>query len=589
MSRAARNAVICAALLMLAAAPAFVGSFTTTLLNYIGIYSLVTLGLVLLMGIGGLTSFGQASFVGVAAYATAWLTTAQSVSPWLGLLFALSLTAAIATFLGAVTLRLSGHFLPLSTIAWGLAIFFTFGNIDALGRYNGITGIPPIFIGPISLAPSEAIFYLIWGFLAVAALLIANLLDSREGRAIRSLRGGAIMIESLGVNAFRTRLIVFVVAALLAAFSGWLYAHMSRYISPTPFDVRMGIEYLFMTVIGGSGYIFGAVVGSTLVTLLENKLQDVLPYFSTNGGQLEIVVFSILFIVVLQFARGGIVPMLRRFVPKPAPSPLSVNAERLLRRKMPQRGTPVLKVEGLVKRFGGLIAVNQVSFEINAGDIIGLIGPNGAGKTTVFNIITGVLASDEGKVTLLGQDITRFSQRHIAATGLARTFQHVKLRPNMSLIDNVLLGTYLRTRAGYLRGAMRLDRAEEAAARHEALAQLRRVGLGDNADDLTGNLPLGNQRILEVARALAADPVIVVLDEPAAGLRQLEKTALAELLRSLRDEGVTIMLVEHDMDFVMNIVDRIVVMEFGVKLAEGAPAAVRADARVQEAYLGGVT
>lgn len=589
MSRAACNAVVCAVILGLAAAPAFIGSFTTTLLNYIGIYSLVTLGLVLLMGIGGLTSFGQASFVGVAAYATAWLTTAEGVSPWLGLLFALLLTAAVATFLGAVTLRLGGHFLPLSTIAWGLAIFFTFGNIDALGRYNGITGIPPIFIGSISLASSEAIFYLIWGFLAVAALLVANLLDSREGRAIRSLRGGAVMIESLGVNAFRTRLIVFVIAALLAAFSGWLYAHMSRYVSPTPFDVRMGIEYLFMTVIGGSGNILGAVVGSTLVTLLENKLQDVLPYFSTNGGQLEIIVFSILFIVVLQFARSGLVPVLRRFMPKMVPPALSTDTKRLARRILPQRGIPVLKVEGLVKRFGGLIAVNQVSFEINAGEIIGLIGPNGAGKTTVFNVITGVLESDDGKITLLGQDITRFSQRRIAAAGLARTFQHVKLRPNMSLIDNVLLGTYLRTRSGYLRGAMRLDRAEEAAARHEALVQLRRVGLGKNAHELTGNLPLGNQRILEVARALAADPVLVVLDEPAAGLRQQEKEPLAELLRSLRDEGVTIMLVEHDMDFVMSVVDRIVVMEFGTKLTEGAPAAVRTNVRVQEAYLGGVT
>ncbi len=589
MSRAARNALICAAVLALAAAPLFVGSFTITLLNYIGIYALVTLGLVLLMGIGGLTSFGQASFVGVAAYATAWLTTAEGVSPWLGLLFALSLTAAIATFLGAVTLRLGGHFLPLSTIAWGLAIFFTFGNIDALGRYNGLAGIPPIFIGSISLAPSEAIFYLIWSLLAAAALVVANLLDSREGRAIRSLRGGVIMIESLGVDAFRTRLIVFVIAALLAGLSGWLYAHMSRYVSPTPFDVRMGIEYLFMTVIGGSGQILGAAVGATVVTLLENKLQDLLPYVSTNGAQLEIVVFSILFIVVLQFARGGIVPILRRFVPKTVSSAIAADAGRLARRRMPQRGTPVLTVEGLVKRFVGLIAVNEVSFEINAGEIVGLIGPNGAGKTTVFNLITGALESDEGKVTLLGQDITRLSQRRIAAAGLARTFQHVKLRPNMSLIDNVLLGTYLRTRSGYLRGAMRLDRAEEASARLEALVQLQRVGLGDSANDLAGNLPLGNQRILEVARALAADPVLVILDEPAAGLRRLEKAALAELLKALRDEGVTIMLVEHDMDFVMSIVDRIVVMDFGTKLTEGAPAAVRADVRVQEAYLGGVT
>ena len=236
-----------------------------------------------------------------------------------------------------------------------------------------------------------------------------------------------------------------------------------------------------------------------------------------------------------------------------------------------------------------MIAVNEVSFEINAGDIVGLIGPNGAGKTTVFNVITGALASDDGKVTLLGQDITHHNQRRIAAAGLARTFQHVKLRPNMSLIDNVLLGTYLRTRSGYLRGALRLDRAEEASARLEALVQLQRVGLAESANELAGNLPLGNQRILEVARALAADPVLVVLDEPAAGLRRLEKAALAELLKSLRTEGITIMLVEHDMDFVMSIVDRIVVMDFGTKLTEGAPAAVRADVRVQEAYLGGVT
>lgn len=589
MSRAARNAVACGVILVLAAAPLLAGSFTITLLNYIGIYALVTLGLVLLMGIGGLTSFGQASFVGIAAYATAWATTAEGVSPWLGLIFALTLTAAVATFLGAVTLRLGGHFLPLSTIAWGLAIYFSFGNIDALGRYNGIAGVPPIFIGSISLAPSESIFYLIWSILAGAALLVANLLDSREGRAIRSLRGGAIMIESLGVNAFRTRLIIFVIAALLAGLSGWLYAHMSRYVSPTPFDVRMGIEYLFMVVIGGSGHILGAVVGAALVTFLQNKLQDVLPYFSTNGGQLEIVVFSILFIVVLQFARGGFMPMLRRLLPKTTPPPVAADAEPLARRIMPQRGTSVLTVEGLVKRFVGLIAVNQVSFQINAGDIVGLIGPNGAGKTTVFNVITGALECDDGKIMLLGQDITRFSQRRIAAAGLARTFQHVKLRPNMSLIDNVLLGTYLRTRSGYLKGALRLDRAEEASARHEALIQLRRVGLGENANDLAGNLPLGNQRVLEVARALATDPVLVVLDEPAAGLRRLEKAALAELLRSLRDEGVTIMLVEHDMDFVMNIVDRIVVMDFGTKLTEGSPAIVRADARVQEAYLGGVT
>jgi branched-chain amino acid transport system permease protein len=255
---------------------------------------------------------------------------------------------------------------------------------------------------------------------------------------------------------------------------------------------------------------------------------------------------------------------------------------------MPERGTPLLRVDNLVKRFGGLVAVNQVGFEVRAGEIVGLIGPNGAGKSTMFNLITGALESDSGKVSFLGEDITGVGQRRIAKAGIARTFQHVKLRPNMSLLDNVLLGTYLRTHSGFLTGALKLNRSEEVRARFEALTQLKRVGLGDNPFELAGNLPLGSQRILEVARALAADPALVVLDEPAAGLRRLEKLALADLLRGLRTEGVTILIVEHDMDFVMGLVDRLVVMDFGSKLTEGPPSVVRSDTRVQEAYLGGV-
>jgi branched-chain amino acid transport system permease protein len=206
----------------------------------------------------------------------------------------------------------------------------------------------------------------------------------------------------------------------------------------------------------------------------------------------------------------------------------------------------------------------------------------------MFNLVTGVLAPDSGRIVLRGEDIAGRAQRRIAARGVARTFQHVKLRPEMTALDNVALGAYLRTRSGFLAGALRLDRAEERRVRAEALRCLRRVGLGDQPFELAGNLPLGRQRTLEVARALAADPALIVLDEPAAGLRRLEKRALADLLRTLRDEGVTILLVEHDMDFVMGLVDRIVVMDFGARLAEGPPAAIRADARVQEAYLGGV-
>jgi ABC-type branched-subunit amino acid transport system ATPase component/ABC-type branched-subunit amino acid transport system permease subunit len=580
--------LVIVAIVVLAAAPFWAAPFTITLLNYIGIYALVALGVVLLTGVGGLTSFGQAAFVGIGAYATAWLTTAQGASPWLGLVFALSLTGVVAAFLGAITLRLGGHFLPLGTIAWGLSIYFLFGNMDSLGRNNGITGVPPISIGSVSLEPSYAIYYLIWIVLAVATIVIANLLGSREGRAIRSLRGGVVMVESLGISVFRVRLFIFVIAALLAGLSGWLYAHMCRYVSPAPFDLRMGIQYLFMAILGGSGHILGAVVGAALLTLLQNALQDLLPHFSSNGEQLEVIVFAIIYVLALQFARGGVMPFALRYLPRGA-KPAIAAAEPLPRRTMPQGGAPLLVVERLLKRFGGLDAVSQVGFEVKAGEIVGLIGPNGAGKSTVFNLITGALKSDDGKILFLGHDITHAGQRRVAQAGIARTFQHVKLRASMSLIDNVLLGTYLRTRAGFLRGALRLDRTEEARARSEALSQLKRVGLGDNPYDQAGNLPLGRQRILEVARALAADPALIILDEPAAGLSRPEKMALAELLRALRKEGVTVLLVEHDVEFVMGLVDRIVVMDFGSKLLEGTPAVVRADPRVQEAYLGSVT
>jgi ABC-type branched-subunit amino acid transport system ATPase component/ABC-type branched-subunit amino acid transport system permease subunit len=575
------------AIAFLLVAPLWAAEFTITLLNYIGIYALVALGVVLLTGVGGLTSFGQAAFVGIGAYATAWLTTAHGASPWLGLLFALALTGIVAALLGAITLRLGGHFLPLGTIAWGLSIYFLFGNMETLGRNNGISGVPPITVGPLSLEPNRAIYYLIWGMLAVACLVTANLLNSREGRAIRSLRGGVVMVESLGISVFRIRLIIFVIAALLAGLSGWLYAHMSRYVSPAPFDLRMGIQYLFMAILGGSGQILGAVVGAALVTLLQNALQDVLPHFAANGQQLEVIVFAIIYVLALQFARRGVMPFVLRYLP-PRPKAPIASAESLPRRAMPQRGTPLLAVDHLLKRFGGLEAVSRVGFEVKAGEIVGLIGPNGAGKSTVFNLITGALKSDDGNISFLGNDITRAGQRRIAEAGIARTFQHVKLRPTMSLIDNVLLGTYVRTRAGFLQGALRLERGEEARARSEAVAQLKRVGLSDRPYDQAGNLPLGRQRILEVARALAADPALIILDEPAAGLSRPEKIALADLLRGLRQEGVTVLLVEHDVEFVMGLVDRIVVMDFGSKLVEGPPAMVRADPRVQEAYLGSV-
>ena len=588
MSTTQSRLAIAIAVLVVATLPYVLAPFSITLLNYIGVYSFVALGLVLLTGVGGMVSFGQASFMGIAAYATAWTSALMGYSPWLGLALALAVTAAVAVMVGAVTLRLHGHFLSLSTIAWGLALYYTFGNLQSLGQYNGIPSVPPISIGSLELIGSTRIYYLIWPLLLIAMLAAHNLLGSRAGRAMRALRGGNVLVESLGVNAFSIRLVTFVIAALLAAVSGWLYAHMSRFVSPTPFDVTMGIEFLMMAMVGGSGYLLGAVVGAALITLLKDGIQDYLPLIAPGAaGQLRIVVFSALFILFLQHARDGVVPFVAQWLPEPKrqrPAP----AKPLPRRTQPAPGQTLMQVESAQRRFGGLIAVNNVSFEVRSGEILGLIGPNGAGKSTMFNLITGALPVNGGRIVFAGNDLTNAPQRTIARAGIARTFQHVKLRPRMTLLDNVLLGTYTRTRSGFVAGALRLDRGEEACAQHEAMRQLDRVGLSERAFEFAGNLPLGNQRVLEIARALAADPILLVLDEPAAGLRQQEKLALAALLRALRAEGLTILLVEHDMTFVMGLVDRIVVMEFGCKLCEGDPRAVRNDQRVQEAYLGGV-
>jgi branched-chain amino acid transport system permease protein len=586
----ARWIVIAVAVAVIAVAPAVLGKFGVSLLNDIGIGALVALGLVMLTGVGGATSFGQAAFVGIAAYATAWLTTAQGVSPWIGLAFALLLTGGAALIIGALTLRLGGHFLPLSTIAWGLSIALLFGNVEALGRHTGLSNIPALNLLGFSLADPRAVYYLIWVLVGLGVLFCHNVLESRPGRAIRSLRGGSILLASVGADAFRVRLTLFVLAALLAGVAGWLYAHANRFVSPSPFDVRASIEYLLMAVAGGLGQLTGALVGAAAVLVMKNGVQDVLPIFTARGGQFEAVVFALLFILLLHHARGGVMGLVTRwtrsrFAPVADATP-AANAEPLPRRTPPAGGELLLSVRNAVKRFGGLVAVNDVSFDVRAGEIVGLIGPNGAGKSTMFNLLTGTAPMTGGRVEFLGHDITGLAQRVVANRGMARTFQHVKLRPHMTLLDNVALGAHGRTRSGVLAAGLRLDRREEARILAEARRQLERIGLADRAHELAGSLPLGTQRVLEIARALAADPVLLVLDEPAAGLRSKEKQQLGGLLRKLRSEGVTILIVEHDMDFVMKLVDRLVVMNFGSKLIEGEPAVVRADPGVQAAYLG---
>lgn len=583
--------------------------FWITQLNYIGLSSLVVLGLVVLTGVAGLTSFGQAAFVGIGAYTTAWLSTQMGGSPWLGLLIALALTFVFAFIIGSVTLRLSGHYLPLGTIAWGLSIYYLFGNLSFLGQHDGISGIPPIEVFGLSLGRGRSIYYLIWIAVLLSMWATYNLLHSRPGRAIRALRQRGVMAESFGINTARYKVIVFIYAALLACLSGWLYAHLQRAVSPSPFGLNYGIEYLFMAVIGGAASVWGAVLGSSVILIIKDRLQNILPLFLDDNINAELIVFGILMIIILQYASQGLWSFLAHWWEqlwrRLGQPPLSARQRypalqlgqangaaaapaALAERSLPAKNTVVLELDRLRKEFGGLVAVDDLSFSLKAGEIVGLIGPNGAGKSTCFNLITGVLPRTAGEVRFLGQPLGALNARDIARLGVGRSFQHVQLVPNMTVLENVALGAHLRRSVGVFSALMHAERQIEASLLAEARKQLKRVGLLDMQYEPAGRLALGQQRILEIARALASDPILLMLDEPAAGLRYREKQELGAVLRQLREEGMSILLVEHDMDFVMKLTDHLVVMNFGTKLAEGTPQSIQQNPAVLEAYLGGV-
>ena len=579
------------ALLLLAAAVPVTAllplpDFWIAQLNYMGLYALVCLGLVLLTGVGGLTSFGQAAFVGIGAYTTAWLTLNLGMSPWLTLFVGLGLTAISALVVGFITLRMSGHYLPLATIAWGLALYYLLGNLDALGKYDGLLGLKSLSIGSIDIGQGRLFFVLTWAILLAGAVALLNLLDSRPGRAIRSLKTGSQMAEAMGISTFRYKVTIFIIAALFASVAGWLMAHFQRTVNPSAFGLKMGIEYLFMTVVGGVGYVWGAIVGAGLIKLLDDYLQVALPALIGTSGSYEVIVFGIAMVLLLKYLPDGLWSVVASKFPRPQRTVDWHDAAVLPTRSKPTMGDVVLHVDKIRKQFGGLTAVNDISFEIAAGQIVGLIGPNGAGKSTTFNLVTGVLSKTSGQVKFRGKDISALSSREISRQGMARTFQHVKMIPDMTVLENVALGAYTRGSQGVLSSMLRLNQAQEQRMMKEAQRQLERIGMGEYLHEQAGNLAMGPQRLMEIARALCCDPALLLLDEPAAGLRHKEKQGLAQVLRQLQSEGMSILLVEHDMDLVMDVCDHLVVMEFGTLLTQGTPAEIQASPAVRAAYLG---
>ncbi len=570
------------AAIVVAALIGLLPTYYVGLLTLAGTNALVCIGLAFLLAAGQL-SLGHAAFLGGGAYASAILARDYGIAPLLAIVIAVAGCAVVAYFIGRLTLRLRGHYLPLATLAWGIAVYVCFVAANGLtGGASGFSDIPPLGLFGIEF-DTRAMGALAWIAVGLVFLAYCRIYRGRIGRAARAIKASPTMAAAFGVDVAATKIHIFVLSAALAAMAGGLYAYYMSFLSPTSFSIGVSFNLLIMVVLGGYLHPLGALLGVLAFTLIELGAQYLIANLLGIPGQMETMLFGFILIVALLRWPQGLLTWVRLAPARrsdPGASPPAPPA-----RTAAPAGEG-LRVQDIHKRFGGLHALKGVSLAVQPGRITGLIGPNGAGKSTLFNVMTAVLAASDGRITLDGQGLpTRPHQ--IIRRGVARSFQHVQLVPELTVLDNVLIGGHIHGKAGLLSAALGLDRQEERALAAKAHQALERVGLGAQAMQPVASLTLGSQRLVEVARALMADPVVLLLDEPAAGLRGPEKAILVALMRSLRDEqNMAILLVEHDMELVMGCVDYLFVLNYGGLLAEGDRQAIQNNPAVIAAYLG---
>jgi branched-chain amino acid transport system permease protein len=583
--------------------------------NITGIFCLTIIGLDLLSGIAGQVSLGQAGFMAIGGYMTAVLTTHYQVPTLLALLAGCGGSVLAAVVLGLVCGRLRGMYLAITTLAFGILIEGLANGLSITGGPSGIGGIPPLTVGSFQFNTDNSFFYLIWIVVGVALVLSVNLVRSNRGRILRAMHGDQVGARSLGLRVTRAKVVVFAISACLASIAGSLYADYFRYLSPDQVGSAESLQLITMLVIGGMGTLFGPLIGVALLTYLPIAFQPLANYSMLVTGVLLVAFLRYLpaglWGGALEIATRGLARWSRRGQPAvPAVTTATAGTASAAATESPPGETPaagepapeapaqpgpaeeeapaVLQLQGLSKSFGGVAAVSDVTFEVPAGSLTALIGPNGAGKSTLFNLITNLYQPDSGEVRLHGRPLGRLAPERITSLGLFRTFQTARVFPQLSVLDNVLVGAYRLGRAGYLAQALRLPHSlrEERMLEARARRLLDIIGLAGRADERAAVLPLAAQKYLELARSLMSEPSVVLYDEPGAGMNDAETEELGTILRAIRDTGHTVLVVEHNMSLVMGVCDHVVVMDAGRVIAAGPPRAVRSDPEVIRAYFG---